>query len=155
MSALPTDRAFHEIDDAARGWVRSFPIDEVKRHIADLERERAAISAEIEDLWRRVTLWSALRSLAVSEVTDDASTDMPAPAKRDALLTLLAEAQGQPVRLVEMREEMIARGWLPRTPKAIHALEVAATTLARRGEAERVKKGIYRLPARLRLLDTV
>ncbi len=151
---MPTDGAFDRINDAARDWLRSFPIDEVKRQIADLEREQEGIAEAIAGLRRRLTMWSAL-----SEFTSMESADTPrsgvgqVPSKRDALLALLAEAQGQPSRLVEMREEMIARGWLARTPQAIHALEVAATTLAQRGEVERVKKGVYRLPSRLRLLD--
>jgi hypothetical protein len=67
------------------------------------------------------------------------------PSKPDGLLTVLAEAPGRKMRLREIRLELISRGWMGIGAAERHALEVAAATLAKRGEVDRVSRGIYRL----------
>ncbi len=52
------------------------------------------------------------------------------------------------MKLSEIRDEMIRRGWLAQTEqKAAHALQMMLSTLAKEGKVDRPAFGVYRLTA--------
>src|SRR5262249_8277662 len=112
---------------------RRLPLEEMRESLAELQSMRAMIDEQIDALKR-----------LLDTVTDGRSSY---PRKRDAVLALLEERVGGEMPLAQIRAHLIARGEIPDTPKAAHALQMTLSTLAREGLVERVKQGIYRLEA--------
>ena len=122
-------------------WVNSFPIDTIREHLSDLERQKGDIEAAIESLNRRLRIWQAMHATSVGQ-----GDLVPLPSKRDAVLTLLERDPSREFSLAEIRAMLINDGLLRNDLKAQHALEVTVSNMTKRGEIHRVRKGIYRLP---------
>jgi hypothetical protein len=127
-------------------WIRTFPSREVKAQIAELESARARLEDALRSLHTQLALWDAARRAASTNGPRGRDVrDRPLPPKREAILHVLSERPDHTFRLAEIREILLARGWMPAGRKAAHALEVAATTLAKRGEIDRPRRGFYRM----------
>lgn len=126
-------------------WAASTPLGLLEDELRALEEQRLELAARIEILKRHVGLLHAVRSLA----SGTPSAGVPAPPKRDAVLRVLADAPGSAMRLAEIREALIDRGWLGNDRRATHALEVAVATMAQRGEVLRIRRGLYQLPTHI------
>lgn len=112
---------------------RRLPVDQMRESLVELQTMRAAIDEQIDLLMRlldAVTGNNGKRSY---------------PRKRDAVLALLRERAGEEMRLAQIRAHLIARGEMPATDKAKHALQMTLSTLAREGQVERVSQGIYKV----------
>lgn len=148
MSAMPQPDQIRLLEERLDRWVEQFPIEAVRQELAALQQQKGSIEAAIRALNARLALWEAARRAA-----DEAGADWHVlvssegrasyPTKREAVLALLSEAPHAEWRLRDIRQELVSRGWLSYDRKAAHALEVAATMMAKRGEIHRVRKGIY------------
>jgi hypothetical protein len=112
---------------------RRLPVDQMRESLAELQSMRARIDDQIDALRRLLD--------AVSGTNGKRSY----PRKRDAVLALLQERVGEGMRLAQIRAHLIARGEIPATPKAAHALQMTLSTLAREGQVERVSQGVYKV----------
>lgn len=112
---------------------RRLPIEEMRETLTELQSMRAVIDEQID----------ALKRLLDTVTNGKAGY----PRKRDAVLALLEERAGDEMPLAQIRAHLIARGEIPDTPKAAHALQMMVSTLVREGLVERVKQGVYRLEA--------
>ena len=123
-------------------WVDSFPIEAVQRELNRLQEQKGTLEAAINALSRKLTIWNTLRSAHHS------NGDPPKyPTKRDALLAFFDEHPERELRLAEIRDGLIARGWAGDDAKSSHALQMALLTAHKRGEVDRVEKGVYKLAA--------
>jgi hypothetical protein len=119
-------------------------IEAAKRQLADLERDRTQLDRRIDTTLRQLRAGqTALRALGRGSASP--SVALVPHTKRDAVLLFLAEHPFEELRLVEIRRALIERGWM--TAAHVHALEVAITGMAARGEVARVRKGVYSLQA--------
>lgn len=71
------------------------------------------------------------------------NSDAPAVTTPAAMLDLMREGPERLWRLVDIRRDLLARGWA-RSPKAVDA---AAKRLLQQGLIEKAEYGVYRLPA--------
>jgi len=129
-----------DLDPAVAQWAAAVPLEHVVRELETLERERLRLDARIALLKRHVGLLSAVRAFA-----NGSAAPLPVPSKRDAILRVLAENPTSALKLSEIREELVRRGWLAGDRRSVHALEVAITSMARRGDLRRVRRGLYEL----------
>lgn len=120
-------------------------IEAAKRQLAELERDRTQLDRRIDTTLRRLRAWEAAHRTLGRGSTLPTVARVP-HTKREAALLLLAERPHEELRLVEIRRALIERGWMTNTQA--HALEVAVTGMAARGEIARVRKGVYSLQAR-------
>ena len=67
------------------------------------------------------------------------------PSKPAAVVALLREHRGRALRLIEIRNALIERGFMGTEKREVHALEVAVRALEARGAIERIRRGMYRL----------
>jgi hypothetical protein len=119
-------------------------IEAAKLQLAELERDRTQLDRRIDTTLRRLRAWeAAYRSLGRGSVPP--SVGLVPHTKREAALLFLAERPNEELRLVDIRRALIDRGWM--TNAQAHALEVAVTEMAARGEIARVRKGVYSLQA--------
>jgi hypothetical protein len=121
-------------------------VERADAKLADLEREQSRLEEAIAVLEAKRQTWAA--ALAATASSDsplanalEATARMPT--KRQAVLALLSEDPEQPRQLVEIRRELIRRGWMTETRKSHHALEVAVRAMEDRGELLRPRKGVY------------
>jgi hypothetical protein len=120
-------------------------ITAAERELAELHRQRGKLDEQIASYGRKLRTWESVRgSLGTKPRRLQVVADNE-PTKREAVLAYLAEQPEAAFRLVEIRKGLIARGWMTSERRAIHALEVAVSGMADRGEIHRVRKGIYRL----------
>lgn len=120
--------ALNSFDVLAVG--QRLPLDEMRDTLAELQAIRATIDEQIN---------------AIRGVLDAVTGSQGYPRKRDAVLGLLQERAGTEMPLSQIRAHLIARGEIPDTPKAAHALQMMVSTLVREGLLERVRQGVYRL----------
>lgn len=111
---------------------RGLPREQLREALAELQTMRAVIDEQIDALRR------LLEPVAFTGKTTY-------PRKRDAVLGLLRERAGSEMPLAQIRAHLVTRGEIPNTRKAAHALQMMLSTLAREGEVERVKQGVYRI----------
>jgi hypothetical protein len=112
---------------------RRLPVEQMREALAELQTMRAAIDAQIDALKR-----------LLEPVTHNGGS-RSYPRKRDAVLALLGERAGEEMQLAQIRAHLIARGEIPNTAKAAHALQMTLSTLVREGHVERVRQGVYRV----------
>jgi hypothetical protein len=114
---------------------RRLPVEQMRESLAELQSMRALIDEQID----------ALRRLLNTVTGNNGKRSYPR--KRDAVLALLEERAGDEMQLAQIRAHLIARGEIPATPKAAHALQMTLSTLAREGHVERVRQGVYKIDA--------
>ena len=119
--------------------------DQLRAALAHLDEERQAINATYEDVQAKLRyIEQARRMLDSTAQTGTNGHSAPVPSKREAALAVLAEI-GVPMKLSEIRDEMIRRGWLAPDEKAAHALQMMLSTLVKEGKVDRPAYGVYRL----------
>jgi hypothetical protein len=142
--------------------LETLPVEDVRREVAQLEARVAKLQDEIDK--RREVLAMHARWLdGVQPPAPSPATESPAsptssptqsppaspadgarPTRADALLRLLGEDPDRTWKLSELRDELIARGWLEDTREASASLQVTASKLTRAGRIERPEAGHYR-----------
>ncbi len=119
-------------------------IEAAKRQVAELERDRTQLDRRIDTTLRRLRAWETAHRTLGRGSASSLVARVP-HTKREAALLFLAEHPHEELRLVEIRRALIERGWM--TDAQAHALEVAITGMAARGEIARLRKGVYSLQA--------
>jgi hypothetical protein len=150
MSAAPEV----EILEAQMGDGLGALIEATERELAELHRRRDSIDREIGLYARKLRMYEGVRrSLDGNEPAHLrlVTREVP-PTKREAVLAFLTERPDEHFKLIEIRQGLIERGWMTSDKRGIHALEVAVTNMAARGEVHRVRKGIYALRPRTETL---
>jgi hypothetical protein len=130
--------------EAINDWLNAFPADRVRSELQSLERQRHQLDERISVLRRRLALWESAKAADENGIVTDPRL---LPSKRQAISQILDEHPLRTFRLVEIREALVARGWLEVNHRSIHALEVAAAAMAKRGEIVRPRRGYYRARA--------
>jgi hypothetical protein len=123
-------------------------VERADSNLADMERERRRLDEAIAVLEAKRQTWvAAIAATARSDsaIANALETTARMPTKRQAVLALLSEDPERPRQLVEIRRELIKRGWMTETRKSHHALEVAVRAMEDRGELLRPRKGVYLL----------
>jgi len=133
--ALPIGHLEAQLDT----WVGAFPVDAIRAHLKELERQKGNIESAIESLNRRLAIWQAMRAHQAGQ-----GDLVPTPSKRDAVLNLLERDPYREFTHAEIRSTLIESGLLEDARKARHALEMTLSNMTKRGEIERLRKGFYR-----------
>ena len=76
------------------------------------------------------------------------------PSKRKMILRRLGENPGESMRLVDLKNELVGRGWLDDTKDAAHSLGVSAYKAFQKGELDRPKHGYYQITEKGLSVDT-
>ena len=125
-----------------------------QRTLAELERRRQEIDAEIAAHGRKLRTWQNVRgSLGYDKGRQLRLVRDAPPTKREAVLGFLSDYPEGDFKLVEIRRALIERGWMTGEKNDIHALEVAVIGMAERGEIHRIRKGIYTLRPQVKEAD--
>lgn len=112
------------------------PTARIREELLALERERRRLEHRIAVLRTKLDVWLRLDTATAGD------NSRRFPSKRDAVLALLRE--GREARpLADIREELVARGWMSDDPASRHALEVAVAAMAKRRELVRLRRGVY------------
>jgi len=141
-------------------FLRAYPEEQLRREIEQLEMELLDKREELELVQR----WKHLRALEDGSQPDggheaDAEAEgerqparvesegADAPAtRREAIETVMRERPNHSWKLSELREALVARGWLPDDEASNHRLQVTASRMAKRRQLRRPRQGYYRLP---------
>ena len=134
----PLRRSSHT-DQVEKGLDRVIHLmtQEIEHH----ERVRDAAAAEALALRRRRAVLQRL----TSHETAGVAVREGLPSKPAAVVALLREHRGRALRLIEIRNALIERGFMGTEKREVHALEVAVRALEARGAIERIRRGMYRL----------
>jgi hypothetical protein len=137
-------------------------VDERTRKLIGLEAELQArtsallaeLDAELEALrTRRDRLNHAISTLArkrhryAAQLGDEGQSSLRVAGKlpkTDAADSVLREVAPRSMRLGQIYEELVRRGWCDDTSRDRHALEVAVRSLERAGRVVRPQRGWYR-----------
>jgi hypothetical protein len=121
-------------------------IEQVEHELRKLARERDRVENSIAELEAKRRAWAhALEATSGSIGSTPGSARDRLPTKRQAVLALLSEDTSKTWRLLEIRRELIRRGWMTETRRSQHALEVAVRAMEDRGELTRPTTGCYRI----------
>jgi len=140
--------------DALMEWLEAFPLRQVELRLGTLIEQRRELDGEIRFLQNQIIRYRQyLTDLNPEEEEETDSVGVLAqdqapqeyPPKRQAVLRLLAEAPGRSWKLSDIRDVLIQRRWLEDSEKARHALQVTVLNMAKRGDIEKPRKGIYRV----------
>lgn len=142
-----------ETADVLMEWLEAFPLRQVERRLTTLLEDRRELDGEIRFLQNQIIRYRQyLTDLNPEEEETDSvgvlaqdQTPQEYPPKRQAVLRLLSEAPGRSWKLSDIRDVLIQRRWLEDTDKARHALQVTVLNMAKRGDIEKPRKGIYRV----------
>ena len=119
-----------ETADALMAWLEAFPSRQLERRLASLVQQRRDLDGEIRFLQNQILRYRQyLTDLNPPKDEEEPSAPIQAadglpkfPPKRTAVFRLLAETPGRSLKLAEVRETLIKRGWLEDTDKARHEL---------------------------------
>lgn len=160
-----------EAAEALVSWLEGFPARPLQTRLSQLIEERKKLTKEIEFLQAQLIRYrqyvqdladpadvkpplratpvgggaSAHARAVVGGPTGPTGPAQPEyPPKRFAVFRLLGEDALKEWKLADLREELIRRGWLADDDKARHALQMLMLNMAKRGEIDKPRTGVYR-----------
>jgi hypothetical protein len=115
--------------------------------VEDAQARIEVLREEIEERQAEQQRWYSLLGLKQQLGEVEAGLGQPAPPPlRIAIRSLFEDiAPGTPASLSAIRRELQRRDWLGDTDNEGHRLQMAASNMVKRGDLERVSKGLYRL----------
>ncbi|MFL5916077.1 MAG: hypothetical protein ACJ752_10645 [Gaiellaceae bacterium] len=169
MSEKDEDLIPKETAEALVSWLEAFPAMPLQERLGELIDQRRKLDSEIRFLQNQLIRYRQyLQDLAEpgNEVTAPqtgpsqlaiaasgntavhvgatGAAQPEYPPKRVAVHRLLAENAFKEWKLGELREELIRRGWLADDERARHALQMLMLNMAKRGEIDKPRTGVYR-----------
>jgi hypothetical protein len=159
MVTSSDERRARDVEQELARWHASFPAELVRDHIAALKHEREALAVKIAQLEEEYARWESFKTPranggmtaleAMQRVTRSLGEigeirDLGDP-KRPAILELLA-AKGKPMTTSDIRAALITRRLINEDTKGRKLVDATLFHMTRRGEIERVEKGVYKLP---------
>ena len=119
----------------------SITLEEAEAEKRRLESELHQTQAEIEKLSALIQL---KRQVAAGA---NGTGGGGIPTLRQAVIAGMNEWQpGSFVRLAQLRERLVARGWISNSKSDSHRLQVMASDMVRKGQLLRPETGTYQLP---------
>jgi hypothetical protein len=115
--------------------------------LAELDTELEALRTRRDRLNHAISTLARKRHRYAAQLVDGGRLNPTATGKipkTDAADSVLREVAPRSMRLGELFEEIVRRGWCDDTSRDRHALEVAARSLERAGRVVRPRRGWYR-----------
>ena len=142
-----------------------------QERLAQAQLEVAGLQARLAPRKQALALWAASRSTSEGRTVGElgrpvrlwriyAGSDHDSelgdwiagsrPTLRAAIRSILEDAGGYPLKLSEIRDRLLANGWVSDDENGAHRIQMMASDMARKGQLVRPKTGFYVLPLRAR-----
>lgn len=119
-------------------WVKGFPRQEALDRLAELEAEAAGLREAL-------ALYDKLVKPEGDSATPTPGTWTP-PNRPEAIRQVFRDRRNSPAGAGEVKDIMLANGWLADTAGALKLFYSALSTMTKRGHLLRLQDGRYMLP---------
>ncbi len=128
----------------------SFSLEEAEAEVLRLQAEAERVQATLQKFQALVAFKRQLGNAGNGDEPSErlfvAHSSKPPPLRQAILAVMNEWRHGSYIRLAQLRERLVERGWLTDSDSDAHRLQVTAGLMVRRGTLQRPEKGFYQLP---------
>src|SRR5947209_7692555 len=118
-------------------WLESFPYRDARARYTVLQAKKQEIDAELMRLMQFIALYEQEHPNVAGRKQPEQPTDEVAPVRslRDGIVRVIDGGHG--MKLSELRDALVTRGWLTNSKNDYHRLQMTASNMVRAGQLKR------------------
>jgi hypothetical protein len=128
--------------DNINAWLESFPYRDAQTRLKALQVKKQEIDAELMRLMQLVAVYEHEHRPSRTQPEQPTEEVEPVRSLRLAIARVMRDSD-RGMRLSELRDVLVERGWLTNTKNDYHRLQMAASNMVKAAQLKRPEQGLY------------